>query len=216
MDGMDTDSYRTPILTARETARYLKMPESTLDVWLRDDSGAPLVHAVTPAKRGWPRVPFVGVVEAYVLRCLRDLGLSMDQIRAAAGLVRQEFGDEYALACERIVTDGVDIFVTYTDDTFVRAQDRQQAIPDALRDSLKSIEWDGDGKATRLHLRQFPTAADVIIDPRFGWGSPVLARNKVRIDDVIQLWRAGESMKVVGEEYDLPVEVVEDVLREAA
>ena len=61
------DYYSKPILTARETSRYLGMPESTLDVWLLDRGKSPLVHAVQPERRGWPRVPFVGVIEAYVL-----------------------------------------------------------------------------------------------------------------------------------------------------
>lgn len=58
------DYYSNPILTAR----YLGMPESTLDVWLLERGLTPLVHAVRPERRGWPRVPFVGVIEAYVLR----------------------------------------------------------------------------------------------------------------------------------------------------
>ena len=80
------DYYSKPILTARETARYLGMPESTLDVWLLDRGETPLVHGVEPERRGWPRVPFVGVIEAYVLRALRDLRLPMDEIRKAAEL----------------------------------------------------------------------------------------------------------------------------------
>ena len=75
------DRYRTPLLTARETARALRMPESTLDTWLASPADSPLVHAVVPEKRGWPRVPFVGVIEAYVLRALRDLGMRMEDIR---------------------------------------------------------------------------------------------------------------------------------------
>jgi hypothetical protein len=65
---MTIDLYRTPLLTARETARHLKMPESTLNVWLAAGPHEPLVHAVRPEQRGWPRVPFVGIVEAHVLR----------------------------------------------------------------------------------------------------------------------------------------------------
>ena len=95
---MTIDYYAKPILTARETARYLGMPESTLDVWLLDRGQEALVHAVEPERRGWPRVPFVGVIEAYVLRALRDLKLPMDEIRKAAELVRHEFDDPYALA----------------------------------------------------------------------------------------------------------------------
>ena len=124
--------FSQPILTAWETARYLGMPESTLDVWLVDRGREPLVHAVRPEKRGWPRVPFVGVIEAYVLRALRDFGLPMEDIRKAAELVREEFDDPYALAHRRIVTDGVALFVKAADDSFLHARDRQLAIPQIL------------------------------------------------------------------------------------
>lgn len=214
---MATGTYYTqPILTARETARYLGMPESTLDVWLLDRGQQPLVHAVRPEKRGWPRVPFVGVVEAYVLRAFRDLKVPMDDIRRAAELVREEFDDPYALAHRRIATDGVALFVRMADESFVHARDRQLAFPEVLREHLRYIEWDSDGNAQRLHLRNFPHAADVIIDPRFGWGSPVLADTKVKIEDLVTLWRMGEKFTTIADEYGLTVDVVEDVLRLAA
>jgi uncharacterized protein (DUF433 family) len=211
-----TDYYSKAILTARETARYLGMPESTLDAWLLDSGKSPLVHAVQPQRRGWPRVPFVGVIEAYVLRALRDLQLPMDEIRKAAELVREEFNDPYALAHQRIVTDGVALFVRMADESYVHARDRQIAMADVLRDHLKRIDWDSDGNARRLHLRDFPAAADVIIDPRFGWGAPVLAQSKVKIEDLVTLWRNGERFATIADEYGLTVDVVEDVLRRAA
>lgn len=93
------------------------MPESTLDVWLLDHGRELLVHAVTPERRGWPRVPFVGVIESYVLRGLRDLKLPMDAIRRAAELVREESDDPYALAHRRIVTDGAAVFVKAADES---------------------------------------------------------------------------------------------------
>ena len=214
---MATGTYYTqPILTARETARYLGMPESTLDVWLLDRGQQALVHAVRPERRGWPRVPFVGVVEAYVLRAFRDLKVPMDDIRRAAELVREEFDDPYALAHRRIATDGVALFVRMADESFVHARDRQLAFPEVLREHLRYIEWDSDGNAQRLHLRNFPQAADVIIDPRFGWGSPVLADTKVKIEDLVTLWRMGEKFTTIADEYGLTVDVVEDVLRLAA
>lgn len=205
-----------PILTAHETARYLGMPESTLDVWLLKAGERPLVHAVQPERRGWPRVPFVGVIEAYVLRALRDLKLPMEQIQKAAELVREEFNDPFALAHRRIVTDGVALFVRMTDESCVHAPDRQVAISEVLETHRKQIEWGSDGTAKRLHLRHFPAAADVIIDPRFGWGAPVLGLSKVRVEDLVSLWRSGERLSAIAEEYDLAVDVVEDVLRRAA
>ena len=92
------DKYRDPLLTPTETARHLQMPESTLYYWLAERAaGEPLVHRVTPEKRGWPSVPFIAVVEAYVLRSLRDLGLKKSKIRAAAEQVRHEFNTPYGL-----------------------------------------------------------------------------------------------------------------------
>jgi uncharacterized protein (DUF433 family) len=210
------DIYATPILTARETARYLRMPESTLDGWLATPHEHPLVHAVVPERRGWPRVPFVGVIEAYVLRALRDLGLSMDEVRTAAELVRTEFDDPYALARKRIATDGVTLFVRLADESVVHAASRQVAIREVLDRHLRYIDWGRDGTAARLHLRHFSAAADVIIDPRFGWGAPVLGDSKVRIADIVNLWRTGERISTVADEYGLTVDVVEDVLRQAA
>jgi uncharacterized protein (DUF433 family) len=212
-----TDIYTTPLLTARETARYLKMPESTLDNWLSDNSGASLVHAVRPERRGWPRVPFVGIIEAYVLRTLRDeLGFSMPTVRRAAELVRSEFTDAYALASERIATDGIELFVRVADESLVRAPDRQGAFPEVLADYLRYISWDAAGAPERLRLPQYPSEAEVVIDPRFGWGAPVLAKSKVPVEAMVSLWRTGEPISVVAEEYELPADVVENVLRQAA
>lgn len=212
-----TDIYRTPLLTARESARYLKMPESTLDSWLADDSRQPLVHAVLPERRGSPRVPFVGIIEAYVLRTLREqLGFSMPDIRKAADLARSDFDDPYALASERIATDGVGLFVRVADESVVHARDRQIAIPEVISEYLTYITWDATGSPERLTLPQYPAEAEVIIDPRFGWGAPVLARSKVPVEALVSLWRTGEPMSAVADEYDLPADVVENVLRQAA
>ena len=210
------DKFTTPLLTARETARHLKMPESTLDEWLAQPVGEPLVHAVEPEKRGWPRVPFVGIIEAYVLRSLREMGLAMRDIREAARIVRSEFQNPYALAHERIATDGVTIFVRLADDSVIHVRDHQLAIGDVIPRFLRNITWDQSGHPTSLRLPQYPPDAVVVIDPRFGWGAPVLAASKVPVDALVSLWRTGQSMSEIADEYGLPASTVENVLRQAA
>lgn len=210
------DRYRTPLLTARETARALRMPESTLDTWLAPSPEAPLVHAVTPEKRGWPRVPFVGVIEAYVLRALRDLGLRMDDIRKAAEIVRREFDDPYALAQQRIATDGLRIFVRLADESIIHAPDHQSTITATVRDHLQYITWDRAGRPESLRLPQYPRDAPVVINPDFAWGAPVLESTKAPVGGIVDLWRAGEAMTGIADEYGLSTRAVEDVLRQAA
>lgn len=214
--GKSLDVFRTPLLTARDTAGFLNMPESTLDRWLATPTDTPLVHAVMPERRGWPRIPFVGVVEAYVLRSLRDLGLRLKWIEDAARLVREEFDDPYALAQKRIATDGVAVFVRMADESLIQSHDRQEAIRVVLEHHLRYITWDSLGEPRRLRLPGYPPDADVIIDPAFAWGGPVLAESKVSVEALAQMWRAGETIAGIAEEYDLPELTVEHVLQRAA
>jgi uncharacterized protein (DUF433 family) len=212
------DKFTDPLLTPKDVARHLRIPESTMYYWLGEEAGgAPLVHRVVPEKRGWPSVPFVAVVEAYVLRSLRDLGLTKSKIREAAAEVRRSFQTPYALATQKITTDGVDIFVHYADGDLARVGDRQLPIRDVIDDYLHYINWDvTDGFASSLRLRQYSDIAPVIIDPRFGWGAPVVETTKVPVDAVVDLWTAGETLEDVAYEYDLTRDQVEAICRAAA
>ncbi len=66
---MPIDKYHDALLTPKETARHSQLPSSTLNYWLGDQAaGEALVHRVPPTKRGWSSVPFIAIIEAYVLR----------------------------------------------------------------------------------------------------------------------------------------------------
>lgn len=209
------DRFSDPLLSVQDAAWHLDIPDRTLQRWLHHESaaGSPLVHGVQPVKRGWPSIPFVAIVEAYVLRSLRGC-LSMPKIREAAEAVRLAFGDEYGLATRRIATDGVDIFVEHADSDLARARDGQRPIREVITDYLRYIAWEsGDRYPSRLRLRQYPDVAPVIIDPRFGWGAPVVAENKVQVEAIVGLWEAGESLETVADEYGLTREQVEAICR---
>jgi hypothetical protein len=69
--------FTVPLFTPREAARHLGMPRSTLNVWLTNEAGpAPLVHRINPDVRNGSSVPFIAMIEAHVLRGLRELGLT--------------------------------------------------------------------------------------------------------------------------------------------
>ncbi|MFC6091864.1 DUF433 domain-containing protein [Saccharothrix lopnurensis] len=214
---MVVDRFRDPLLTAKETARHLLIPRSTLHHWLAEEAaGAPLVHQVAPERRGSPSVPFVAVVEAYVLRSLRDLGLGKRKIREAAAAVRGEFGTDYGLATKQIATDGIDIFLHYADGDLARLGDRQRPIREVLGGYLRHITWEGDDDfPSSLRLRQYPDIAPVVIDPRFGWGAPIIQQNRVPVDAVVKMWLAGDSLRDVAYEYDLEPDQVEAICRSA-
>ncbi|MEO3929571.1 hypothetical protein ABGB07_37800 [Micromonosporaceae bacterium B7E4] len=79
------DRFAVPLMTPFEVSTHLQISERTVRYWLsRRAGGGPLVHSVRPERRGWPSIPFVALVEAYVLRALRNLHLSPDKIQKAA------------------------------------------------------------------------------------------------------------------------------------
>lgn len=212
--GDVVDRFTDPLLTPRETARHLLIPETTLYEWLREDTG--LVHHVAPVKRGRPSMPFVAVIEAYVLRALRELGLSKSAVRETAAAIRHEFGTPYGLATKRIATDGVDIFLHYADNDVARVGDNQRPIRDVVDSHLSYITWDaGDEFPSRLRLRQYTDVAPVIIDPRFAWGAPVIEATKIPVAAVVGLWLSGESLADVADEYNLTAEQAEAICRAA-
>jgi uncharacterized protein (DUF433 family) len=215
------DRFASPLLTPLEVAEHLQIPERTIHRWLSQDAGGrPLVHSVKPKFRGQPSVPFVALVEAYVLRSLRKLGLSTDKIRDAAGEIRQQFATEYGLASRRIATDGVDVFIHYLDsDDLARVGDRQMPLRQVISDYLRYIVWtdDDDEFPGRLTLRKYdPDVAEVVIDPRFAWGAPIVEPSKVPVTAVLGMWRAGETFDVVADEYGLSVDQVRALVRVAA
>lgn len=219
------DIYTTPILTARDAARHLRMPESTLDGWLRPlDGRDALVHSVPPERRGWPRVPFVGVVEAHVLRELRAAGIPMGEVRRIVEILRDDLGDPYALASRRIAAVGEArpsggpesrLFARLRDESLVD-QCEQAAIREAVEAHLRYVTWDEAGRPLALRLAQYPDRAQVVIDPRFAFGAPVVATSRTPVEAVVDLWHAGESMDAVAEEFELSRDVVEDICRVAA
>jgi uncharacterized protein (DUF433 family) len=206
------------LFTPREAAVHLGIPRSTLRAWLTSDTNAvSLVHRVEPDVRNGSSIPFVAMVEAHVLRGFRTLGLTAGEIRAAAVRLRRELGSEYALASSRLATDGVSLLVDMSDDwehpRWERARDGQRVIDEVIRDYLRFVTWQGrDQYPIRLKLPVY-RGADVIIDPRFGFGQPVLERSKVRVEDILDAFRAGAANSVVADEFGVEPAEVEAILR---
>jgi uncharacterized protein (DUF433 family) len=208
------DKFQEAVMTPKETAQHLNIPESTMYYWLAEKAaGEPLVHRVQPVKRGWPSVPFVAVIEAYVLRSLRDAKFTKAYVRQIAEEVRTRYGTPYGLATKKFATDGIDVYFDEQGD-LSRVTDGQTPIKEVIETNLQYITWDeNDGYPSRLRLQQYPDIAPVIIDPRFGWGSPVIESNRVPVEAVANLWLAGESIHSVAYEYDLRDEQVESIVR---
>ena len=136
------DIYDDAMLSVADAATYLAMPASTLGVWKQTE----VIHSLPSQRRGWPNLPFIAVVEAFVLRSLREVGFTHRKIRESADGIRHQSGDPYGLARPCVGHDGVDIFVEIGEDLF-RARDHNQIIRDTVQDFTRCIEWNGDDPA---------------------------------------------------------------------
>jgi uncharacterized protein (DUF433 family) len=92
--------------------------------------------------------------------------------------------------------------------------DGQAVLPTIVDDHVRLFEWEPDGSPRRLTLRSYAQhGADVVLDPRYGYGQPVFARTKVRVADVLRQHLAGEPPAAVAHDYGLWPAEVHAVLR---
>jgi uncharacterized protein (DUF433 family)/DNA-binding transcriptional MerR regulator len=209
---------RQPLFTIGEAAVYLDMSESTLRWWASQEN---LVARIPTSPRR-ASIPFIGLAEGLVLSAFREAGLPLQRIRPALLRLRDEIGLEHALASQSLYTDGAEIIYDYAekhedvahlgDLTVVRSG--QRVFGAVIETYLRRISYARDGWPNMVKLPRFKLA-DVIVDPRRAFGQPIFAHGAVRIEDVVDRWRAGDSMKSLAVDFGVPLDEVEDVLRVA-
>lgn len=199
------DIYTDAMLNVTDTARYLAIPESTLRNW----RNVGIIHGVEAQRRGWPQLPFVAVVEAFVLDRLRKMKIPARHIKEAANGIKEKLGDPYGLARPGLGVHGKDILIQVAGE-FYRGADLQQAASETIQDFTELITWSGNDPQ-RLKLPNF--GADVILDPRFGWGAPVTELNKVPVESIIGQYIGGDKPHQIAYDFDLSVDDVDNVIR---
>ena len=140
----------------------------------------------------------------------------MQHIKAGVERLRRLTGEEYVLAMNTIATDGGELLynaATRVAPEWVRARDGQQAFRQVIEAVVKYVSYAEDGFANRIILRPYE-GADIIVDPRFGFGQPVFANSKVPVETIADLfYGGGESVVDIADEYGLKTGEVEAVLR---
>lgn len=207
-----------PIFTLREAAGHLAVPVSTLHAWARRDA-RPLVTTVQAAP-GAASVPFVGFAEAFVLSAFRRAGLPLQRIRPAVGVLRRELGLEHALASRDLYTDGTEVLYRFVEReepellelTVVRTGQKQ--FSEVVRDHLQPITYGDDGWARLIELPAYQHAR-VVVDPSRAFGLPMTLSGGARVEDLVDRFVAGDSLASIAEDFAVPAEEVEDVIRVA-
>ncbi len=223
----ETDArFDTPLYTVAEAARFLGVPPSSFGNWARGyrvtfrERGpvvTPAIVTSVSAGRRQASIPFIGLAEGVVVHAFRRAGVSLQHIRKAVAALGHEVGLEHALASQRLFTDGANVLFDYATaeedhEVLTHVVTQQRVLADVVADQLKLVSYGSDGWPETL-VSPATARRVVVADPARGFGQPIFIRGGVRVEDVIDRWRAGESLADVAEDFGVPPEDVEDVIR---
>lgn len=212
-----TDPREAPAYTVAEAAALVRVPVSTMKTWIV--GGGASTRGLIHTSHTRPKLlAFSHLVEAFVLAAIRrGHGVSLQRVRKAIQYVERELSVKRPLIHAQFKTDGVDLFVDKWGKLVNASGHGQLAMRDALASSLRRVDWDRQGLAVRL----FPLVRSgdveqpksIVIDPERSFGRPTLAGKGIRVDVVVERYRAGETIEELARDYGVKVEAIDDAVR---
>ena len=218
------DPRTIPIYGTPEAARYLRIPERTIQSWVFGRSydtnrGSKQTPSLVPLARGSNNtLSFINLLELHVLGAIRrDHRVDMKRVRTALNYLKEKFGSEHPLVDEAMETDGKSLFVMKYGRLINASQDGQVAMAEILKDHLERIERDENGLAIRLYpfTRKETHGAPklITIDPLVAFGRPVIVGSRATTVDVADRFKAGESPSSLAEDYGRTPEEIWEAIR---
>jgi uncharacterized protein (DUF433 family) len=217
--ALDEPRFGRECYSQADVARLLDVPVGTVGNWVRGyrrpvgdqvRSADPLI--VPPKGGSW--LSFANLVEAHTVSAFRAGGVSMQRTRPALAYLAQQLEIEHPLASRHLLTDGAELFFRYLRTEHQNklaallsvSRGGQVVFDEVVERHLRRVDWAADDSAERL----WPAGREegVAIDPRRGFGQPIIARRGVRVEDVVHRLLAGEPKAVVADDFGLePAEV---------
>jgi len=224
--------FDVPLYTVTNASKHLIVPRSTLETWADGYErqprarpvvkGDPIITAFAATGRGQPRLPFVGIAEAYVLNAFRRAGVPMQRIRPSIDWLLRNVGP-HALASEDLYTDGAEVLWAFAQSAGEGSPDNQvvkhivvprsgqYVFKEIVQHYLTQISFGEDKYAKMIRLPQYGEA-NVVLDPYRGFGQPVFDASGAKVADALGPLRAGETFHAVAEDYGVSERDLRDAL----
>jgi uncharacterized protein (DUF433 family) len=222
------DPREVPAYATWEAARYLRMPLRTLQNWtfgyrVGNRVAAPLVQIADSDRH---RLSFWNVAELHVLDSLRRFhGITPQKLRRLITHLEDKFDTSHPLVNERMLTNGVSVFVDKAGLLINATSDGQLALRNVVEAHLQRIEVDVDGLAMILYpfVRQKPDPKSqvrmpeepklIAMDPRVRFGRPVIVNTSIPTAEIASRFRAGDSFEDLAAEYGREKQEIEEAIR---
>lgn len=219
--------FTRPLYTVPEAARLVGMPPSTLANWAkgyrrsfpdrRDVKQGPVITSVPSGQHGAPSIPFVGLVEAAVVQAFRRTDLPLQRIRKALEILTEQGELAHPLASKRLFTDGAQVLFDYaqrSDDGQLRLLtvviSGQRVFHEVIEEYLRRIHfvdtWAGEMVVPI-------TEHEILrVRPRVASGDPLFVNGGAPLSAVASRYRAGESIRSLARDYDVPARDIREAL----
>lgn len=222
-DPRDVPSYAT-----WEAARYIRLPLRTVQNWafgFGSYGGKPLIRIADPERH---LLSFWNIAELHVLGALRRYhDIPPQKLRRAIHYLEDTFNSAHPLLTERMLTDGVSVFIEKTGALINASKSGQLAMRQLLEAHLRRIVQDVDGLAIRLfpfvrrdphHDQRSPMALVhepkiISLDPCVRFGRPVIVGTSIPTEEIAERFRAGDTFAQLANEYGRPTQEIEEAIR---
>lgn len=216
-----TDFRETPLYTAAEAAHYLRVPVSTVRAWAfgqgqRKDGSRRFKPVIALASRQGRLLSFINLVELFVLTAIRRRhGVALPQVRKALDYLKKRFPSPHPLADNEFQTNGVDLFVEKFGEYLNLSREGQIEIRGLIEARLRCVLRDEAGMPLKLYLspRADIDRGIVVIDPRLGFGRPVIEGTGIRTEVIVGRFSAGETIDSIAEDYGRSRSDIEEIVR---
>jgi uncharacterized protein (DUF433 family) len=214
------DPREIPAYTVIDAARYLWLPERTVQGWARGRTSTSQ-QPVVPVDFATGLLSFAHLLELHVLAALRrQHGLQTKTVRSARDYLQQKWGTPHPLIDVEMETDGKSLFVRKIGQVINVSKHGQLAIEEMIAARLQRIERDAAGLAKRLYpftrknVIEQPTAPKLVtIDPRYMFGKPVITGSRVPTGEIAGRFYAGDSYETLIAEYGRSPDEIQEAIR---
>jgi uncharacterized protein (DUF433 family) len=230
MTGMSTNRSKdavferdAPAYTLAEAARYLRLPAATLRSWALGrqyptaEGRADFSPLLRPAARKPPALSFSNLIEAHVLRSLRnEHGVPVKALRSALAYAEKTLRIDRLLLRPELRADAGRVFLDRYGELIELTASGQLAMRRMFDEHLKRVEWDSSRFPVRLYpfLSASAPSAErpIVIDPRIAFGRPVVVSKGISTSTIAERVDAGESVNDIAADYDLAESDIEQAV----
>ena len=210
-----------PLYTYTEADRLAGVSRGTSNRWVKgyrywNEWGERVAQpSITASSQVEPEqgVSFLDLISIKAVDGLREMGFATRTIRDVVRYCQDELQMNYPLATQTFKADRRRIYVSAGDGRLwevLGGQRGAQAWDEVLDPFLETLDYQND-----LARRWWPLGKDelVVVDPEYGFGSPVIVGSGLRTELVAERHEVGDSNEVIAYDFSLTPKQVESALK---